>query len=131
MNYQMYCIFSKEAIKLMGGNRGKMTSMAGHGFLHAYWSAEEKSWNNRYIEGGNKAGFYKNSQKAKKVTLFVETTEELISLYEELTDDKIGISLVTDSALTVFDGPTTVCFGYGPIETDQVPESIRKLKVLI
>ena len=36
---KMYCIFSKEAVKAMNGNRGKLASMAGHAYLHAWWAA--------------------------------------------------------------------------------------------
>jgi peptidyl-tRNA hydrolase len=130
----MYCIFSKEAIKLMNGNRGKLASMAGHAYLHTYWDAEAKGWELRYNKDSNFAGLYKNGGLAKKVTVFVDTTEELLELFEQVKTDThsaIGCSLVKDAGLTVFDGPTVVCFGYGPIPDDKVPEAIANLKVLI
>ena len=35
----MYCIFAKESIDKMKGNRGKMAAQAGHAFLHSWWDA--------------------------------------------------------------------------------------------
>ena len=130
---KMYCIFSKEAIKLMNGNRGKMASMAGHAYLHAYWDADQKAWDNRYHPDACWAAKYRHGGLAKKVTVFVDTTEELIELYEKLKIDSrhAGITLVKDAGLTVFDGPTVVCMGYGPVPDDRVPEEIANLKVLI
>ena len=101
---RIYCIFSKEAIDLMGGNRGKLAAMAGHAFLHSYWDAE--------VHFPSKAVAYTKGI-ARKITLVVPTTVELKMLYNTLYG-QYPMSLVTDSALTVFDGPTTVCLGIGP-----------------
>lgn len=128
---KMYCVFSKEAIKAMNGNRGKFASMAGHAFLHAYWDASDKCWNDRYHKNAAWPALYRHSGFAKKVTVFVETTEELIALYEQVKDQFVGSSLVVDKGLTVFNGPTTVCFGYGPVPDEFVPQEIANLKVLI
>ena len=152
-DYVMYCIFSKEAIKAMGGNRGKMASMAGHAFLHAWWDAVEyehipfpsrgfgapqdqqiRDEQRRWMTGYQKfqhASRYKDSGFAKKVTLVVETTDELNALYEKLKDLPYGSTLVVDRGLTVFEGPTTVCVGFGPVEKEHVPDALKSLKVLI
>ena len=133
-DYVMYCIFSKEAIKAMGGNRGKMASMAGHAFLHAWWDSE-KRFPSRYGGlGGDsltESDLYRDSGFAKKVTLVVETTDELNALYEKLKDLPYGSTLVVDRGLTVFEGPTTVCVGFGPVEKEHVPDALKSLKVLI
>jgi peptidyl-tRNA hydrolase len=126
----MYCIFAKDAIKKMNGVRGKMASMAGHAYLHSWWDAEEKGWENRY-KRPSPAVKYRISNLAFKITLAVETTEELFQLYNEIKDTDIGCSLVTDAGRTVFGEPTTVCLGVGPVNEEDVPESIRNLKVLI
>jgi len=127
----MYCIYSKEAIKAMNGNRGKLASMAGHAYLHSFWSGLEKAHENRY-EQINPCSAYKLSGFAKKVTLKVETTAELVQLYDELKDNlRFGTSLVEDAGLTVFDGKTIVCLGVGPIAEGDIPESIKTLNVLI
>lgn len=129
-----YCIFSKEAIKLMNGNRGKLAAMAGHAYLHSWWDAYERcnDSKNRYHKEAIWPFKYKNSMLAKKVTLCVETTQELVELYENLKDKHpcAGITLVKDAGLTVFDGPTIVCVGYGPIPSDLVVNEIASLSVL-
>ena len=39
---KMYCIFAQESLDKIKGVRGKMASMAGHGYLHAFWDAEKR-----------------------------------------------------------------------------------------
>lgn len=132
--YIMYCIFSKEAIKLMNGNRGKFASMAGHAYLHAFWDSDSKYRSYYGGLGGDSPGnadLYKDSGFAKKVTLAVDTTEQLEALYERIKELPYGKTLVVDRGLTVFEGPTTVCIGFGPVPKREVPYSLSILKVLI
>lgn len=146
---KMYCVFSMEAIAAMNGNRGKLTSMAGHAFLHTWWDAEERfgeSVYNRH-EGGIGGDHtlplnhwiyryqdlmkeYRHGSATRKISLKVATTEELSEL-KKIYQDKCGVSLVRDKGLTVFKEPTTVCLGIGPIHEDSVEETLRGLKVLI
>ena len=129
--FKMYCIYAKDSVKAMNGNRGKLASMAGHAFLHSYWDAEEKAYLNRYSQR-NSCSLYKQSEKAFKITLAVDTTEELIAIHDEIKSNiRFGSSLVKDSAITVFEKPTVVCLGVGPIAEEDVPESIKKLRVFI
>lgn len=139
-DYVMYCIFSKEAIKAMGGNRGKLASMAGHAYLHAWWDANYATSDKepftmqdvKMFDKMNKdAQAYRESGFAKKVTLAVDTTEQLLALYERIKDLPHGKTLVVDRALTVFEEPTTVCIGYGPVHKRDVPYALSILKVLI
>ncbi len=131
----MYCIFAMESIKKMNGVRGKLASMAGHAYLHAYWDSEARhtsqtnatDWSNSYSYGNSQT--YRKTEKAYKVTLVVDTVEELQAIHDEYK--KIcGVSLVTDAGLTVFKEPTTVCLGLGPILESEVTETIKQLKVL-
>lgn len=119
---RMYCIVSREALKAMNGNRGKLAAQAGHAYLHAYWDAETKGW--------FKASLYRDSDQAKKVCLVVETTDKLREL-ETHYRSVCGVSLVTDAGLTCFDGPTVTCLGIGPIRDGDIGEDIKSLKVLI
>ena len=131
MRHNMYCIFAKDAVKAMNGNRGKMASMAGHAFLHSFWNGQEKAHENRYQQR-SPTSLYKLSEKAFKVTSAVDTTEELLALYDEIKDNiRYGSSLVQDAGITVFGKPTIVCLGVGPIGEEDIPESIRALKVFI
>lgn len=121
-SYKMYCVTSREVLKLASGNRGKMMSQAGHAFMHCWWKA---MW--RFPIA---AWRYKWSGKATKVTLVVDTIAEVEALYEAYRG-RVGTSLVRDAAKTVFDKPTVTCLGLGPISDDQIMDDLRELKVLI
>lgn len=120
-NLKQFCIFSKESLKKINGIRGKMASQAGHAFLHSFWDAEE-----RFPEV---AKAFKYSMQAKKITLVVDTDEDLLYL-NSLYIDICGVSLVKDAGLTVFKEPTITCLGIGPISEDDVGLELSQLKVL-
>lgn len=119
----MYCIFSRESLARMGGNRGKMAAQAGHAFLHAYWNAER---DHPYT-----ARAYASSGAAAKVTLLCETDSQLKELYDEHRG-VCGTTFVVDAGRTIFNGvPTLTCIGIGPITREQRSEQLAALKVLI
>lgn len=121
MMIKMYCIFSRESLKLMKGIRGKMASQAGHAFLHSYWDSE--------ITFPEYAKLYKNSDHAVKITCVVETTEELLNLVDNY-QDICGVTEVVDSGFTVFEKPTNTCVGIGPIPEELIGEDLKSLKLL-
>lgn len=125
MKVKMYCIFALESVKKMNGIRGKMCTQAGHAYLHAFWDAMESEEFNYYKRG--QAIEYKNSERAYKITLIVDTVDELKALQEKYKDI-CGTSLVTDAGFTVFQEPTTTCLGLGPISEDNVGDDIKSLK---
>jgi peptidyl-tRNA hydrolase len=118
----MYCVFSKEAIKKMGGNRGKLAAQAGHAYLHAFWDSENYE---------NVAERYRDSMKTKKVCLVVDTDVELCELYAVYLFQEIGSTIVRDVGLTVFGEETLTCIGIGPIREEQMCEKLKTAKVLI
>lgn len=135
MNYKMYCIFAMDSVQKMGGNRGKMSSQAGHAFLHSYWDAMGL---NTPKDIRYKVNFYKyeqavaysNSGLAFKITLKVDTVTELLEL-QKAYSSICGTSLVTDAGRTVFDEPTITCLGIGPIAECNIKDDLKSLKVLI
>ena len=118
---KMYCVFSAEAVKAMKGSRGKLGAQAGHAFLHSFWCAVDKF--PQYAQA------YRNSDHAYKISLVVDTEEELKNLQKAYMD-VCGTSLVTDAGFTVFDKPTTTCLGIGPIPEELIGEDLKALKVL-
>lgn len=120
--YKMYCVTSREVLKLASGNRGKMMSQSGHAFLHcwfkAMWRFPIAAWR------------YKWSGRATKVTLVVDTIAEVEALYEAYKG-RVGTSLVRDAAKTVFDKPTVTCLGIGPIKPSQMNSDLTSLRPLI
>lgn len=134
MKYKMYAIFALESVKKMNGVRGKLASMSGHAYLHAYWDATIP--NARHTEIAEPEVFakkqeqalaYAHSDHAYKITLIVDTVDELRELQKKYKDI-CGTSLVTDAGFTVFDEPTTVCLGIGPIREDLIGDDIKALK---
>lgn len=128
---KMYCIFAKESVQKMNGIRGKMCTQAGHAYLHAFWDAMlgfglpyEVSHTDSKIK---QAIAYQNSERAYKITLIVDTVDELIALQEKYKDI-CGTSLVTDAGFTVFNEPTTTCLGLGPIAEENIGDDIKALK---
>lgn len=112
----------------MKGLRGKLSSMAGHAFLHAFWDATKpRGFGSLHAQ---QASNYQDSGLAGKITLVVDTVEELIVLQESYKDI-CGTSLVTDAGRTVFKEPTTICLGIGPIDVDNIKEDLSELKVLV
>ena len=123
MKIKMYCIFAKESVQKMNGIRGKMCTQAGHAYLHAFWDA----FSGGSVEKMQQAADYKNSDRAYKITLVVDTVDELKALQEKYKD-VCGTSLVTDAGFTVFSEPTTTCLGIGPISEDNIGDDQKALK---
>jgi peptidyl-tRNA hydrolase len=130
MKIKMYCIFAKESVAKMKGNRGKMSTQAGHAYLHAFWDActiDDPKLINRKRD---QAVAYKNSSHAYKITLIVDTVDELKALQEKYKSI-CGTSLVTDAGFTVFEEPTTTCLGLGPILEENIGEDLQALKTFM
>ena len=125
MKYKMYCIFAKESIAKMNGIRGKMCTQAGHAYLHAFWDAMNSNSFLKIKE--DQAIAYKNSDHAYKITLIVDTVDEL-KAFQEKYKNICGTSLVTDAGFTVFSEPTTTCLGLGPISEDNIGDDLKSLK---
>lgn len=119
--YKIYDIVCKEALKKMNGNRGKMSSQAGHAYLHAWWDAEK-----RFPDA---AQAYRDSNHAVKITLVVDTEEELKELLRAYYD-VCGVAFIKDAGFTVFKEPTVTCLGIGPIHVDDIGEDLKSLKLL-
>lgn len=117
---KIYAIMCMEAVQKMQGIRGKMTSQAGHAFLHSFWDAEE-----RFPED---AQAYKDSAHAVKITVRVNTEAELLELYEKYSTT-VGTTLVKDAGFTVFSEPTITCVGIGPIPEALIGEDLRTLRL--
>jgi len=118
---KLYCVVARESLKKMNGIRGKMMTQAGHGYVHAIWDSYD-----RFPEMVEK---YRQSERAFKITLAVDTVEELQALHDKY-QPICGVSLVTDCGLTVFKEPTTTCLGIGPIESSMVGKDISSLPLL-
>lgn len=100
---------------------GKLAAQAGHAYLHAWWDAEDRlmygdSWSD-ITPYGHLCLAYRNSGDARKVSLVVDTVEELRELYDTFRP-YMGATLVEDCGYTVFDEPTITAVGLGPVNSD-------------
>jgi peptidyl-tRNA hydrolase len=116
--YKMYCVMSRDALKKMGGNRGKMIAMGGHAFVHSWWAS---FFSLRHLWAALR---YKFSRHAYKITLAVDTEEDLVALQDKYRK-VCGVSLVEDAAFTVFKEPTTACLGIGPIAEKNLGDDLK------
>jgi peptidyl-tRNA hydrolase len=119
---KMYCVFSKEAIMKMGGNRGKMAAQAGHAFLGA--------WIDAYQHNDPRAKDYAAYGAATKITLVVNTEHDLVPIYGNYVQDN-GCHLVIDAAHTVLPEPMVTCLGIGPLRDEEIGDDLKALKPLI
>jgi hypothetical protein len=134
MKHKMYCIFAKESIQKMNGIRGKMATQAGHAYVHAFWDATIPDANHTMIaepevfeQKKEQALAYAHGEHAYKITLIVDTVDEL-KVLQEAYRNVCGTSLVTDAGFTVFTEPTTTCLGIGPIREDKIGDDLKALK---
>jgi peptidyl-tRNA hydrolase len=96
-----------------------MCAQAGHAFTHCSWLAAK--------EFPEQLDAYMNSDHAYKITLIVDTVDQLKQL-QEAYKNKCATKLVTDKGFTVFKEPTTTCLGIGPIAEDMIGDDIKALK---
>ena len=124
MIIKMYAIFARETLRQMKFE-GKLAAQAGHAYLHAWWDAETRfGWHEPASElSPEEIAYceimeeYKYSNDARKITLVVDTVEELRELYQQFRPH-MGATLVEDCGYTVFDEPTITAVGLGPILSD-------------
>jgi len=127
---KMYAIFCRETMRQMKFE-GKLAAQAGHAYLHAWWDAENRlAYVTKPVEDDEEMLYkdssdyfynvmqpYRYGNDARKITLVVDTVEELEDLYEQFRPH-MGATLVEDCAYTVFDKATITAVGLGPIPSD-------------
>jgi peptidyl-tRNA hydrolase len=120
MKHKMYCVFAKESVDKINGVRGKMCTQAGHAYLHTFMNA--------MAETPDLAAAYLDSGHSYKITLLVDTVEQLQEL-QEAYKDVCATQLITDKGFTVFKEPTTTCLGIGPLSEDMIGDDLKAIKV--
>lgn len=126
---------SKQVIvmrKDLGMRKGKMISQGAHASLGSVLNLMRKSDYKYEIE------FDKDSYLDQwlngiftKVTVGVDSEEELIELYRKALEMGIPTILITDAGKTEFKGvPTKTCIAVGPFYKDKIDEITGHLKLL-
>lgn len=84
------------------------------------WLIPNKPYFKEYINGA-----------FKKICLYVNSEQELLSLYEQAKEKGIHTCLITDSGLTEFNGvATNTCIAIGPWDAKEIDEITGKLPLL-
>lgn len=66
-----------------------------------------------------------------KICVYVESEEELVSLYNKAMDNKIPACLITDIGLTMFNGvPTKTALAIGPFKSEEIDKITGNLRLL-
>lgn len=124
MLYKQYLIVNLEAIKNMNGNRGRMVTQGGHGWVHGILDAQR-----RFPES---VEAFIAQPSAFKITLEAPDADTLIRL-QEAYKDVCGICLVEERG-TKADGSVNekakgiTALGLGPIREDLIGDDLKVLK---
>lgn len=119
--YKVYILVSLDALKAMGGNRGKLAAQVGHAVLHSVWDAQKRF--------PSDVAAYQDSDHAFKIALTVPD-QVTLEKFKDAYQNVCGVSLVKDAGFTVFKEPTVTCLGIGPIPEDRVGEDLKALSTL-
>jgi PTH2 family peptidyl-tRNA hydrolase len=109
---------------------GKYCSQASHASLGAFLSLGQYKNNELVIPLSNP--FVKDwlIGRFTKITLYVETDDELIALHKAAEDAGIACSLIQDAGLTEFNGiPTLTAVGIGPDDENAINKITGHLKL--
>lgn len=132
-------VFRKDLLK--GPNairKGKFAAQVAHGSIGAllklaYRSRDEKGINHIDFMFGDDSGLntWLNGIFTK-ICLSVENDEELVKLYNDITENSaIPCALIQDAGLTEFHGiRTNTCIGIGPWWSDEIDKFTGELKLL-
>lgn len=133
---KMYCIFSRESVEAMKGNKGKMCAQAGHAYLHAWWNADElqqklvNALDNHSFHLRKVMREYKEGNDARKICLITDTTDELRELVDAY-HGYTGTTLVEDCGYTVVEPGTITCAGIGPLRDENKGDDLRELELFL
>lgn len=124
-NHIQYIIIRKDLVKQMG--IGKTAAQAAHASLGVLLNKEHKIIENDDINKWLDGLF-------TKVVVYVKSKIALLNLAEKLNNDGFSTKLIYDSCKTKLEpeenGTTLTCVGVIPMERKNVPEYLKKLRLL-
>ncbi|MFH0713229.1 MAG: peptidyl-tRNA hydrolase Pth2 [Candidatus Micrarchaeota archaeon] len=98
--------------------KGKIASQASHASLQAYLKTDEETRDEWENEG------------MKKITLKVNSENELIEIFNAAKKRKLSTALIRDAGHTQVEPGTITTVGIGPAEEDEIDVITGKLKLL-
>jgi PTH2 family peptidyl-tRNA hydrolase len=100
---------------------GKYCAQAAHASLGAILSLGLIQNGNLVISLSNPFIFEWVTGNFRKVTVYVETDQDLVAIYKAAKDANIATALIKDAGLTEFNGvPTLTAVGIGPDDEEKI-----------
>jgi len=110
---------------------GKLAAQVAHASLAPLLRAMEPNLAGLTIDFRKHRNFQKwLNGPFKKIVLYVKSEEKLLEKYKELEEAGFIVSLITDAGYTIFDKPTTTCFGVEPLLPEEIDPYTKKLQLL-
>jgi PTH2 family peptidyl-tRNA hydrolase len=101
---------------------GKLGGQTGHAFLNAFFKCEEMF--------PDRAHTYRIDELQAKIILNGKNLNNIMTIHHSCLELNIPSVIVRDAGLTVFKEPTITCIGVGPIEKNDTPKMISRLRLL-
>lgn len=134
-----YIVVRKDLVETMG--YGKLAAQVSHGSLGVLLEKryEKSGLGQETIE---KVGIIEDPDVQKwcrgrftKLVVYVKTKTQLLNLAEKLDEERIRYKLIYDACFTVLspeeeNGTTLTCMGVIPINRNNVPKFLQKLRLL-
>ena len=149
MSSVQYIVVRKDLVPVMGV--GKTAAQVAHASLGAVIERDVRTIT-EYIPGPlypistpvkvDKVQLIENKDtlnwlrgKFTKLVVYIKTKQKLLNLAKKLDNEAIRYKLIYDSCLTKLepeeeDGTTLTCMGIIPISVDNVPNYLKKLRLL-
>jgi PTH2 family peptidyl-tRNA hydrolase len=124
----------------LGMSPGKIAAQVSHASLGSVLNSMKKSEIEDYINGEKNYYYELQFKKGEiwdywlngvftKITLKVESEEELLDLYNQVKDTNIPHSLITDAGFTEIESGSKTCLAIGPYFNDDIDKITGKLKL--
>jgi PTH2 family peptidyl-tRNA hydrolase len=109
---------------------GKLCAMAGHATLGVFTNGGRMNGNEFSFRIKTEAERLWLQTKFTKIVVYVESEEELLSLYHQALDSNIICSLIKDAANTEFFEPMYTAVAIGPDDAEKIDKITGNLKLL-
>ena len=111
--------------------KGKMISQGSHASMKFLFDLSKKSENGFIFDYPDEDVKSWIESNFRKITVSVDSEQELLAIYEQAKEKGLIVSLITDNGLTEFNGiPTNTCIAIGPCDDDKVNPLTGHLKLL-
>jgi peptidyl-tRNA hydrolase, PTH2 family len=102
----------------LGMDKGKIAAQASHASVSVLDKVDSK-----VLQEWKQSGM-------KKIVLKVNSTEELVELFQSVKDGKLPCALITDAGRTQIASGSKTAFACGPVNEEEAAQYFKDLKLL-